>query len=736
MATIITRADKGSSLTHAEMDQNLVNLNRGISDVQTDALLKLQVMPESQILALAAANRDRYAGSGAITSTLFDDFYSPELTANTLPIEDAVYNINGYIINIPARSLLLPPAPAVSTMLERQDLVFLEVWHEAISDKDIVYPNGDVGNELTTDPSTSLTTVAGSFTGYGTYSLFGNWQNAGDLIGKGLVWSGMEPGDKKLFVSDPENNVYLASNGTLVQVRYRIRVIEGGGANWLNASDTTSALYFYYDDLNRIKPKGHLASVASDLGTWQGGFYIGANYGNGTAFLDGNLGAFEANSGAGSTGALTTYGYKGQCFAVPIALVSRRNQGGYHPVFNSDGSKSIWFESGGGADKWFKTNCWDLTSVEDCFNAGNDYTVSYVRVASGAIVNGGGWLNGRPDDKAYDAIYSGDILNLRISARKVIDLKRTLDREFNKLVAGDIRGWESQSFVTSDGTDSGTSSAQSGIAYKELLHCDIIGDPANYPSEWTTNGVSGNALLTGENGENLLPNSASKTFKLSRDANSITLALWSNDNGVTWGDDTSGWGSLLDTTTNSVTKAVPTYQLVMVFYLTEASPFETADNAEVLAYGDVWSGSDSSRSSGAAIIEGLLGKVPESVWSSNSAWQRDYGFSKMISCNITASTGMFGHNYSPRLEHHPAFLTLTNHSTNPAVKVLPYLTRENGKLYLQLLFKELIHNGTSWGDDDSFAVVDGLSTTTDDNGETAIIGQKRIELNCFISEAA
>ena len=80
---------------------------------------------------------------------------------------------------------------------------------------------------------------------------------------------------------------------------------------------------------------------------------------------------------------------------------------------------------------------------------------------------------------------------------------------------------------------------------------------------------------------------------------------------------------------------------------------------------------------------------------------------------------------------HAAFALLNEEC--PCVKVLPYLTRENGKLFLQALFKEMKYD-VDWGDDNKFDVVDGTSTTTDDNGNTVIIGQKRLELPYFIGD--
>jgi hypothetical protein len=43
-----------------------------------------------------------------------------------------------------------------------------------------------------------------------------------------------------------------------------------------------------------------------------------------------------------------------------------------------------------------------------------------------------------------------------------------------------------------------------------------------------------------------------------------------------------------------------------------------------------------------------------------------------------------------------------------------------------------LYDGDSWGDDSKFNIVDNVSTTTDTNGATVLIGQKRVELPYFI----
>jgi hypothetical protein len=87
------------------------------------------------------------------------------------------------------------------------------------------------------------------------------------------------------------------------------------------------------------------------------------------------------------------------------------------------------------------------------------------------------------------------------------------------------------------------------------------------------------------------------------------------------------------------------------------------------------------------------------------------------------------------------FLDGTNHepinlssTTSPAVKALFTLSQENGRYVCDVKFKEMKHDGTDWGDDNKINIVDNVSTTTDDNGNTVLIGNKRIKTEYFVKE--
>ena len=115
-----------------------------------------------------------------------------------------------------------------------QHLAFLEVWEESITDKDFAYPFGNTqyrGGDI--DGLTGIT--EGTFEGADTYSLFSDsWQQPGDLVGKGYVWSNLSDTDKVKLASNPDNNIYKDGDNW-VQVRYRVRVEKTTGN--INADD-------------------------------------------------------------------------------------------------------------------------------------------------------------------------------------------------------------------------------------------------------------------------------------------------------------------------------------------------------------------------------------------------------------------------------------------------------------------------------------------------------------------
>ena len=114
--------------------------------------------------------------------------------------------------------------------------------------------------------------------------------------------------------------------------------------------------------------------------------------------------------------------------AIGVCLVQRLNQGAYHPVYNSEGCGLFW--SGGGR-RWFQGDY--AQSTRQCFidpprwsNSGNLHSDR----------------SGRPTTdpyQYYDAIYAGQVEDLRLSANKQ-DYSRLLEDSIRKAVAGETRG--------------------------------------------------------------------------------------------------------------------------------------------------------------------------------------------------------------------------------------------------------------------------------------------------------
>lgn len=262
-----------------------------------------------------------------------------------------------------------------------------------------------------------------------------------------------------------------------------------------------------------------------------------------------------------------------------------------------------------------------------------------------------------------------------------------------------------------------------------ILVLDIIGSPSNYPQSWKDAMLSGSRiygtpLIVAEDGTSLLPDGAKDTFKLSRKANATPLlCLRSTDSGVTW----TSFTPTFSTTTNEITLTdEPAGNLVMVYYQTHTSMAVPVVNSEVLEIGDVWAGNSQYTTSGNTLVNSLIGKTsvgttaPVAVFNGKSIGYKFYN-SPIEKFDIATE-------YKP---NHTAIASLGT-TASPTVKVLPYLTRTNGKAYLNLVFKEMKHNGTSWGDDSKFNIVDYVSTTTDNNAQTVLIGQKTVELPYFI----
>ncbi len=732
----------------------------------------------------------------------------------------------------------------------RQDFVFLESFHEKISDKDVVYPLGNVQYGASTWEGISLST---SLVAQG-YSAFGEWDTT--TTGRGITWSTLSAADKVKFLQDSENNIYN-DDGELIQVRYRVRVVEGLGDEWGNVDPQStytgnagSLNYAYY---NHILPKGHLTTNIDIGGSRQ---YLGS--GDSIASSSGlpfGSGAFQSRH---------ANGHNGLCFALPIALVQRLNQGGYHPVYNPEGCSTFWKNDGGfdSGRRWYEALSKSPSSTSECFYFGNTQTSGDVApfVATWAGVISGG-SSGRPTSSPflyYDAIYAGQVQDLRTSSNRQTT-NELLNEYSRKGIAGTIRGKESvpftkvytQTLSTSSGT--GDTSIALGIAdttginigdvvdwqnssgdyqrgyvdsvavtsninvklkypnntrhrilntpvvvactgfnlaqYETLPYQDIIGDPARIAATFP-NGVYGQWIPKDTGGDDIYP--------LNRKVSVVGSRQFTSNNGVTW---TNGANiGVFDATMNQNTAGYSTH-VALHQYSTPANPYELANNAEVIGeLGDAFVNGRFESYYGGSLTNGLLGKV--------CTYPLDIGNLRipLMSYIITENNALLWNN---GITHNTPSIPGNSIATvnSPMVKTFPYITQENSQYYLQWVYKEMIwdttlDNGvefidatdtntitwtagahyhittgafrgfwycianpgttianTNWsevdgflmrhtgvkyfkrwdgngfGDDNNFNIVSGESTVLDDNGNSVLVGQKRVALPFFTGKA-
>lgn len=470
---------------------------------QVDTLVNgISAMTKAEFFALAEQRKSQSAGSGFInwgkhsssdTEPSINEGMNQVLLSNTLragrPLNQSpsglsltsfpVVNVNGFKLNIRSDvnafshvEFKFPSAPdgtktydsstgtvtqhasaAIAFAAEtatnkvitsRQDFVFIEPWHEKISDKDVVYPLGNVqyGASAWEGVTLSNTVVAQG------YSAFGEWDTV--TKGYGVVWSTLSDANKVKFIQDHKNNIY-SDNGELIQVRYRVRVVEGLGDSWEQNTPNKNAL-FRFDSNNYIIQRGKLTSNDDFSASFDwGNAYVGNGAATAAYPINGQYSPHNSNSNMDKA-------HNGLCFAIPIALVQRRNQGAYHPVYNSEGTGLLLNGTGGSSPKWYGLTTGKPLSLGDCFNPvhNNAPWVDGDRAKVSFIANGSGF-NGRPDGKFCDAIYASDVKDLRMSSVKKTanEILKIYDR---KDTTGGVRGFEGVPFTkVNNGSFSGVS---------------------------------------------------------------------------------------------------------------------------------------------------------------------------------------------------------------------------------------------------------------------------------------
>ncbi len=395
----------------------------------------------------------------SLTAGTLENFTSGSEWANNLPITDGdmigfstpwEYVSSSTDATLVGTSLrdVLDIRPSQKAFLEakitgsqvitsRKDLVFLEKWTEPLDVHDLVSPYGNVQYQHYSFEGVPLSKDLV----VQTYSAFGEWDKT--TTGMAANWSALTDEQKKVWADNAKNNIhYNEEDGRYYQEKYRFRVVEGLGDDWFNIKTQVNVKYLAYSDKLRVPIQGMKLAIPAD--------YVNED--------------FEAISPGGSS--LVTWGdldrgtYRirdiwadraefGAPFSwigMPIAMVQRLNQGGYHPAYNPMGCRSFVASGHDWNNKWYQTGQ-EWTTEKLFVIASSSQVDSTYRVGSASGYVGSNYTGRSDQYESYDQIYAGQVQDLRLNANK-LDTTTLLETRERKAVAGKTRGKGKVPFLT------------------------------------------------------------------------------------------------------------------------------------------------------------------------------------------------------------------------------------------------------------------------------------------------
>jgi len=657
-----------------------------------------------------------------------------------------------------------------NSVINRQDLVLLEVWHEKISDKDVVYPNGLVQYGASTWEGIALQTgnVAQG------YSAF--YEGDTTTTGRSAVWSALSDANKALFIQDPANNIY-SDNGELIQVRARARVIRGLEGSWSSLDMQNSPEFDNASTFEFVTPQLSSTTVPSAFTT------------SGTGWKSTN----QSSIYPADPFVWTRNETKDEGYAIPICLVTRLNQGGYHPQLNPQGTRAFNNISDIPDGKtWDHQQAKKPINISDCFSFSTDGSTP-VNTNTGKIASS---FNGREkvDDGRYDAITAGQIKDLRIDASGThtpVSAHHTLSKRARN---GEARGWEKQPRILSQINNASsistgeafgvrvlTSSVSNvsgwlggsqqeasgwllldGVKHKVFNARDngthtylyshtlpasgntvvgasvyaVFGDYIDAPySEGLFQNITGTpseiaaTFPSGVMGEwiPVIPDETSKDYKSTKKNLEQYQALLTTDSGATWGN--SNVSS--ENTDNSFnTNQGPAGVRIIPFRAKANFTEEAVVSAIEFLYGDfVTTVSTSSDEGGNSLIQSLSGRVAtDSVTGASFTLP----FSKYY-------TGYVGTTSSNRISKTSLLVddeVISGSATSDGIQWETRVTSQDGLASLIIPYRQIKHNGSSYGAGLTFNYVNNTSNATDDNGQLIQVGTARSldDMNIIIKE--
>lgn len=659
-------------------------------------------------------------------------------------------------------------------ILSRVCYAFVELWYEKINYRGVVFPNGDVQYNLASWRGIPLTKTTPQ-----SYSAHDTWDS--ETHGYSAVWEDLTPEQRDVFLSDTDCKIFKLANGELMQLRRRMRVVEGFDNNVKNLSfDNLLSNYYPFLSTRYIMQQGKQsvpfssnqpshAYMSDDTGTYTGqdGTHTGILFGH-------------------NTGANASTDYKWLNYLIPVAIITQLNDGVWHPVYNPLGTSRPRNDANNGNTAWFGQT--HIASALDCFTTRST-------PASTKAFFGNVYGSGRYDDyRFFDVTYAGLVQDMRLMVNKSSN-RDLLKQGIQKAIAGELRGRQTLPYtwcgkitivstpVFSDGYTkfigatttsqipkkraSQYTPTQKFLAYVkspvsgnwyELSHvfCEDLGSGTTYlnnkygdmRSEFAISEttqleviISDYEILKAEFDSlpciGLIGGHAqlSATFPdgvvgqwLPQEPNGATAKYFyprkaqSVDNRVYTSDSGASW-QLATAPLNDVENSLDGHPYasnhVQLVHFTSLSDFtESAINSlNQVEFGDVFCGAHNLLSVGNRLQGSVTGKIGVDN-TSNSRGLLPLSF-------YLLENGGFSLNafYAPK---HGALPLDTPSSNSPAFKTLFSLVEDKGLLYLQFNSVELAFDGTDWGDDGVINIASNVLKTDLNNNLVTVSNHRSI----------
>ena len=317
-------------------------------------------------------------------------------------------------------------------VLDRHDMYGGEYFLEEVSlANPFVYPKGMIQSQLVSMNGISTTASSRPTTYYAVYD--------GDTgsVGKGVDFFAATTQQKIDMVSDETNNIFMLSDGRIVQWRMRQRTIAGvSNGDWNNLSPIERNALRLTDYL-RLRPQG-FKDVAPALTSYDADNYLAAYYRQdlGKSY---ETGVFQPET----DNAALNVGVNGECYFYVWGSVRRLNQGCFHPSFNPLGAAALaWRDSDNGQVTCYSNVAAKLVGcTADAFIESTAGGSKSTNPTTGTIADA---FACRDDLRKFDVIYpggDGGVNDNRLSSYPM-DSKEEASKVFQKVVDSTFLGEE------------------------------------------------------------------------------------------------------------------------------------------------------------------------------------------------------------------------------------------------------------------------------------------------------